>query len=54
MYNGIEVPKSCLDGVMSVNGTVGRNRQQIMLRQAELNDEAWEVLRHWATLIYSG
>jgi hypothetical protein len=54
VYNGMEVPKSCLDGVMSVNGTVGRNRQQITLRQAELNDEAWEVLRHWATLIYSG
>lgn len=54
VYKGMEVPKSCLDGVMSVNGTVGRKRQQIMLRQAELNDEAWEVLRHWATLIYSG
>jgi hypothetical protein len=53
VYNGMEVPKSCLDGVMSVNGVNGRKRQLIQPGRAELNDEAWGVLRHWATLSFS-
>jgi len=51
VYEGREVPKSCLDGVMSVNGVSGREREQVEPGWGELNDEAWEVLRHWSTLL---
>ena len=50
VYEGREIPKSVLDGVMRVNGSNARKRESIQPGWGELNDEAWDVLRHWATL----
>jgi hypothetical protein len=50
VYEGREIPKSVLDGVMRVNGSDAGKRESIQPGWGELNDEAWDVLRHWATL----
>jgi hypothetical protein len=50
VLNGREVPKSCLDGVMSLNGVYGWKRLHQPAR-GELTDEAWDVLRHWGESI---
>jgi hypothetical protein len=50
VYEGREVPKSVLDGVMRVNGSDAGKRESIQPGWGVLNDEAWDVLRHWATL----
>jgi hypothetical protein len=50
VYEGREVPRAVLDGVMSVCGFSGRARQLIKPGWAEMNEEAWSVLKHWATL----
>ena len=50
VYEGREVPKSCLDGVMRVSGLSTR-RDPIQPGWGELNDESWDVLRHWTTLL---
>jgi hypothetical protein len=50
VYEGREVSKSCLDGVMRVNRSNAGKRESIQPGWGELNDEAWDVLRHWATL----
>jgi hypothetical protein len=51
IYEAREVPKSVLDGVMRVNGSDTRKREPIQPGWGALNDEAWDVLRHWATLL---
>jgi hypothetical protein len=50
VYEGREIPKSVLDGVMRVNGSDAGKRESIQPGWGELNDEAWDVLRHSATL----
>jgi hypothetical protein len=50
VYERREVPRAVLDGAMSVYGVSGRARQLIKPGWAEMNEEAWSVLKHWATL----
>jgi hypothetical protein len=50
VYEGREVSKSCLDGVMRVSGLHASKREPIQPGWGELIDEGWDVLRHWVTL----
>jgi len=50
VYEGREIPRSCLDGVMRVNRPDAGKRESIQPGWGGLNDEAWDVLRQWATL----
>lgn len=47
VFEGREIPKGCVNGLMRVSGM---NTKKIQPGWGELKDEAWEELRHWATL----